>query len=39
MLGDDENWLDEINIVLDTGAGRLNIPGLGGRIDVRLSTL
>ena len=29
MLGEDEEWLDEISIVLDPEDGRLGVLGLG----------
>jgi hypothetical protein len=29
MLGEDEEWLDEISIVLDPEDGRLSVLGLG----------
>ncbi len=40
MLGEDEEWLDEISIVLDPEDGRLGVLGLARRrIDNRLYTL
>ncbi len=38
MLGEDEEWLDEISIVLDPEDGRLGVLGLGEN-DNRLYTL
>ena len=38
MLGEDEEWLDEISIVLDPEDGRLGVLGLGDEIDNRLYT-
>jgi len=39
MLGEDEEWLDEISIVLDPEDGRLGVLGLGEESTTALYTL